>query len=105
MALIHETLYRTGKFSNVDMSIYLKNLVDQIAQSYGIRSDINVFVDVDGTQVSTGNDGGLIINELVTNSFSTHSRRSLTVWRYVEFHVRFGLVCQGRWHGCVESFR
>ena len=49
MALIHETLYRTGKFSNVDMSIYLKNLVDQIAQSYGIRSDIKIYVGVDGT--------------------------------------------------------
>ncbi|MGB8309735.1 MAG: PAS domain S-box protein, partial [Methanoregula sp.] len=70
MALIHETLYRTGKFSNVDMSIYLKNLVDQIAQSYGVRSDIKIFVDVDGTlSIDRATTAGLIINELVTNSF------------------------------------
>ena len=31
MALIHETLYQTGKFSNVDMEVYLNNLVSQIA--------------------------------------------------------------------------
>jgi PAS domain S-box-containing protein len=70
MALIHETLYRTGKFSNVDMSIYLKNLVDQIAQSYGTRSDIKISVDVDGTlSIDRATTAGLIINELVTNSF------------------------------------
>jgi PAS domain S-box-containing protein len=70
MALIHETLYRTGKFSNVNMSIYLKNLVDQIAQSYGTRSDIKIFVEVDGTlSIDRATTAGLIINELVTNSF------------------------------------
>ncbi|HEX3002248.1 MAG TPA: PAS domain S-box protein, partial [Methanoregula sp.] len=31
MALIHETLYRTGKFSNVDMEIYLTTLIEQVA--------------------------------------------------------------------------
>jgi PAS domain S-box-containing protein len=70
MALIHETLYRTGKFSKVDMSIYLKNLVDQIAQSYGMRSDVHVGVEVNGTlSIDRATTAGLIINELVTNSF------------------------------------
>ena len=71
MALIHETLYRTGKFSNVDMGIYLKNLVDQIAQSYGSREDVHVVVDVRDVTLSIdrATTAGLIINELVTNSF------------------------------------
>ena len=70
MALIHETLYRTGKFSNVDMGVYLKNLVEQIAQSYGTRSDIKISVEVDGTlSIDRATTAGLIINELVTNSF------------------------------------
>ena len=34
MALIHETLHQTGKFSNVDMEVYLNNLVRQIADTY-----------------------------------------------------------------------
>ncbi len=33
MALIHETLYRTRKYANVDMDIYLNTLIDQIAAS------------------------------------------------------------------------
>ena len=71
MALIHETLYRTGKFSNVDMGVYLKNLVDKIAQSYGLRSDIHVEVEVHNATLSIdrATTAGLIINELVTNSF------------------------------------
>jgi hypothetical protein len=28
------------------MGIYLKNLIDQVAQSYGVRSDVHVFVEV-----------------------------------------------------------
>jgi two-component sensor histidine kinase/PAS domain-containing protein len=70
MALIHETLYRTGKFSKVDMGIYLKNLVDQVAQSYNARSDVHVAVNVSGTlSIDRATTAGLIINELVTNSF------------------------------------
>ena len=33
MALIHETLYRTGKYSSVEMGMYLSTLVEQIAGS------------------------------------------------------------------------
>ena len=50
MALIHETLYQTGKFSKVDMDIYLKNLVDEVAKSYGIREDVDVTVQVQGVE-------------------------------------------------------
>ena len=34
MALIHETLYRTGQYSDVEMGVYLENLVDHIIRSY-----------------------------------------------------------------------
>ncbi|MEI8331319.1 MAG: histidine kinase dimerization/phosphoacceptor domain -containing protein [Methanomicrobiales archaeon] len=35
MALIHETLYPTGKFSHANMDAYLTNFITQIAHSYG----------------------------------------------------------------------
>ena len=34
MALIHETLYRTHKYDEVDMEVYLTNLIDQIATTF-----------------------------------------------------------------------
>jgi PAS domain S-box-containing protein len=71
MALIHETLYRTGKFSNVDMEIYLTTLVGYIASSYTVSTAIRTVVDVQGEalDLDRANTVGLIINELVTNSF------------------------------------
>ena len=71
MALIHETLYRTGKFSNVDMEIYLQTLVNHIASSYKGSSKIVTSVDARGVvlDLARATTAGLIINELVTNSF------------------------------------
>ncbi|MGB7994191.1 histidine kinase dimerization/phosphoacceptor domain -containing protein [Methanoregula sp.] len=71
MALIHETLYRTGKFSNVDMGIYLENLISQVVGSYGERSKVRTVIDVRDVALEIGRatTAGLIINELVTNSF------------------------------------
>ncbi|HVP96086.1 sensor histidine kinase [Methanoregula sp.] len=71
MALIHETLYRTGKFSNVDMEVYLNNLVGQLASSYKENANVRIVVDVHGValDVARATTAGLIINELVNNSF------------------------------------
>jgi PAS domain S-box-containing protein len=71
MALIHETLYRTGKFTNVDMDIYLTTLIGQIADSYAKSPRIRTEIDARGVvlDLSRATTAGLIINELVTNSF------------------------------------
>jgi PAS domain S-box-containing protein len=71
MALIHETLYQTGKFSSVEMETYLTNLVGQIAASYAGKGPIRTRVEARGIvlDLSRATTAGLIINELVTNSF------------------------------------
>jgi PAS domain S-box-containing protein len=70
MALIHETLYKTGKFSQVDMSEYLTPLIHQVALSYNHSSSIRTVVETDSTlDLTRATPCGLIITELVTNSF------------------------------------
>jgi two-component sensor histidine kinase len=71
MALIHETLYRTGKFSNVDMEVYLSTLLSQVAGSYADSTKIRIDIDVHevSLDLARATTAGLIINELVTNSF------------------------------------
>jgi PAS domain S-box-containing protein len=71
MALIHETLYRTGNFSKVDMEVYLSTLVSQLAGSYARNRKIRMIVDIPGIvlDLSRATTAGLIVNELVTNSF------------------------------------
>jgi two-component sensor histidine kinase len=53
------------------MEIYLNNLVSQIAGSYAVGAAIITVVDAHGVvlDLSRATTAGLIINELVTNSF------------------------------------
>jgi two-component sensor histidine kinase len=71
MALIHETLYRTGRYSRVEMTMYLTTLVEQIAGTFDPERKVTVAVSGDGIALDLGRATpcGLIVNELVTNSF------------------------------------
>jgi PAS domain S-box-containing protein len=71
MALLHETLYRSGNFARVDLASYLRQLSEQLFRSLGTRPGavrlnvdlVPVFVEIDKAIPC-----GLIVNELVTNS-------------------------------------
>ena len=70
MALIHETLYRTHKYSEVDMEVYLNNLVGQIVNSYTSPQAIRIVIESQGISLdlARATPAGMIVNELVTNS-------------------------------------
>jgi len=71
MALIHETLYRTRKFSTVDMSEYLSTLTGQVAGSYEAGNSVHTVVSAAGIDLdlTKATPCGLIVNELITNVF------------------------------------
>ena len=71
MALIHETLYRTRMYDEVDMGLYLKTLLDQIANTFMTKRSVKVVVNADKIllDIPRATPAGIIINELVTNSF------------------------------------
>lgn len=71
MALIHEKLYRSKDFMNIDFSEYIKNLTSYLSESYKINAEkINIGVHVENVSLSIDKaiPCGLIINELVSNS-------------------------------------
>ena len=73
MALIHEKLYQSETFTEIDVNGYLQRLVSFIQSSYVIGSEeITINLDIDteirlvpGRAISLG----LIINELLSNTF------------------------------------
>jgi len=70
MALIHEKLYRSKDFANVEFNDYLKNLVHDLFASYKVStSRISLKMDIENISlgIDTAIPTGLIINELVTN--------------------------------------
>jgi PAS domain S-box-containing protein len=72
MALIHETLYRSHDLSKVEFHAYIKKLVDALFDTYSIEApEIKTVFDVDEVllDVDTAIHCGLIVNELVSNTF------------------------------------
>ncbi len=71
MALLHESLYRTGIFANVDLGAYLKQLSTQIFRTLVIQADF-IKLHLGLTSVQIGMDQalpcGLLVNELISNS-------------------------------------
>lgn len=72
MALLHETLYRSGNFARVDMADYLRQLVTQLvrAQGGGETGSVKLILDLSPTrfEIDQAIPCGLIVNELVANS-------------------------------------
>ena len=72
MALLHESLYRSGVFATVDLSAYLRNLATQAFRSMAPQGgQVKLVLDVDAVQVSMeqATPCGLLMNELISNSF------------------------------------
>jgi PAS domain S-box-containing protein len=72
MALIHEELYKGEGFETLDFSTYIRELVENLFQTYRLNSknihlhtdmEENIFLDMD-----TAIPLGIIVNELVSNS-------------------------------------
>ncbi len=70
MALIHEKLYQSETFTNIDFGGYVETLVYGLARSYGVSDSIAIKIEVEDAflDIDTAIPCGLIINELVSNS-------------------------------------
>jgi PAS domain S-box-containing protein len=72
MALIHEKLYQTKDFANINFSEYLTNLVKYLFSSYkspGQEIEYEIKTEPTPISIDTTISLGLITNELVSNSF------------------------------------
>jgi PAS domain S-box-containing protein len=69
MALVHETLYRSGDLGRIPFRQYLENLFDQLWRSYAVTNvQRELAVDSFTLGIDQAIPCGLIVNELVSNS-------------------------------------
>ena len=70
MALIHESLYRRDKLSEVEMDSYISAMLEQIKYSISSVSDIEYVLDLEKIHldITRAVPCGIIINELITNA-------------------------------------
>ena len=91
MAMIHEKLYQSGNFAEIDFSQYIKNLTSSIYSSYGMDTKLiklkisaeNIFLDINNAIPC-----GLIINELVTNAI----KHAFPSGRSGEINIKFSRI-------------
>ncbi len=72
MALIHKMLYNEGKSREIDIRTYITELVHYLMRSYGFtEQNLSLQLAVDKTRLDVDKaiPLGLIVNELVSNSF------------------------------------
>ena len=72
MALIHQLLYNQNNMSYISISNYLSTLIQQIETSFNSGAGnikVNVLCDEIKLDLDTAIPLGLIVNELITNSF------------------------------------
>ncbi len=72
MALIHQKLYQKDNLMGVEALDYIQNLTNTLQSAYGVNSDrVRVNYDIDKLvlDVDTMIPIGLILNELISNSF------------------------------------
>ena len=70
MALLHETLYRSGMFAGVDLAVYLGQVATQVFRMQA-TGRVRLTLDLASIKVSMdqATPCGLLLNELLTNCF------------------------------------
>jgi two-component sensor histidine kinase len=72
MSLIHQRLYQTDKVTNINIKEYINDLADSLMSAYGYtpdQFDLGINIEKEQLDVDLAIPLGLIINELLTNSF------------------------------------
>ena len=71
MALLHERLYQSDSLSEIDCSVYVRELATQLFRSYGVNPGrVKLLIEIDNVAMNmdTAVPCGLILNEVISNS-------------------------------------
>ena len=70
IALIHERLYKTESFSEVNFNSYIKDIVQHLVSSHEMAKTIKINFDLENIVIPIDKaiPCGIMINEIITNS-------------------------------------
>jgi len=70
MAMVHELLYQTKNFENLELKAYLIKLIDHLFRSYETNTKVKQIINISDDKASIDHviPIGLLVNEVVSNS-------------------------------------
>jgi two-component sensor histidine kinase len=109
MALVHQNIFNNDSLIGLNFKHYIINLVDEIANSFGSKDSYEIKYDLDEIQLdlSTSIPCGLIINELITNSFKyaqVPGKKLIISILLKKENGKIRLMCQDNGPGIAENF-
>jgi two-component sensor histidine kinase len=96
MALVHEQLYQSKDFSNIDFAEYIQNLAHNLFQAYETHADsvkLRTNIAPCSMNIDEAIPCGLIINELVTNSLKYAFKGEIEGTINIDFSLENDIVC------------
>jgi len=96
MALVHETLYRSGDLAGINFSEYVPRLVEQLLHAYGLsRREVQVSLDVRSVvlPIDVAIPCALLLTELISNA----AKHAFAVERRGELGIAFRPVEEQSW--------
>jgi len=96
MALVHEQLYQSKDFSNIDFAEYIQNLAHNLFQAYENHAEsvkLQTNIAPCSMNIDTAVPCGLIINELVTNSLKYAFKGQTQGTINIDFTLENNSVC------------
>ncbi len=110
MALLHEKLYQSKNLENIDFIAYIQSLTRNLQSSYASKStaiSLHINADPINVDIDTAMYCGLIINELVSNSFKYAFPEGQTRQIMIEFSKdsdnRYNLIVRDDGVGMPEA--
>ncbi|UXX78649.1 hypothetical protein N7E81_14910 [Reichenbachiella carrageenanivorans] len=105
MSLIHQKLYQTDNLSEIDFQEYTSQLIDQLSTLYtGNKDDITTEVRANDIKldIDTAIPLGLILNELISNSFKyafknvSHGKIKVDMERLADGKIQLAISDNGQ---------
>ena len=110
MSLIHQQLYQSDKVTDIDMLIYIKELVNSLKESFTGMNNINFNLHVEPVKLDAAEAVplGLIVNEAVTNvikhAFPDHKKGQVDIILTQENDSVYILTIKDNGIGISDSF-
>lgn len=111
MALVHEKLYRSKNFADVDFKEYIRSLSRLLFQIYGTDpNSIKLEIDIGDVllDINTAIPCGLLVNELISNSlkysFPDGRKGNIHILLHPEKNHKFKLIVSDDGVGLPEDF-